>query len=339
LQVLFVALQQFRELTQIFGGGHNPAMQAYYADQFVLPLPAGHRFPMAKYRLLRDQVAQHLPEVALQVALPATDSELALAHTPEYIDAIADGTLAPAAQREIGFPWSPAMVERARRSVGATISAARAALRDGIAGNLAGGTHHAQADKGSGFCVFNDVAVAARLMQLEKARAASGPHLARRLPVAVIDLDVHQGNGTAQIFRGDHSVFTLSLHGARNFPFRKEPGNLDVELPDGCTDTEYLQALEQALQSLESQFSPGLVFYLAGADPHEGDRLGRLALTHDGLEARDRRVFDWAWQRRIPVAFVMAGGYGRDLDDTVHAQLNTWRVAWQYHQRWQNLRP
>ena len=312
-------------------------MHAYYADHFVLPLPEGHRFPMAKYRMLRDRIVQDLPGVSLQAAPPASDSELALAHTPAYIDAVADGTLAPQAQREIGFPWSPAMAERARRSVGATVAAGRVALREGVAGNLAGGTHHAYAGKGSGFCVFNDVAVAARLMQVEHARAAG--RRAAPLQVAVIDLDVHQGNGTAHIFGGDHSVFTLSLHGARNFPFRKEPGDLDVELPDGCTDADYLQALEQALDTLAQRFTPQLVFYLAGADPHEGDRLGRLALTHDGLEARDRRVFDWAWQRRIPVAFAMAGGYGRALEDTVQAQLNTWRVAWQYHRRWQNVRP
>lgn len=314
-------------------------MHAYYADHFVLPLPEGHRFPMAKYRLLRDRIAQQLPGVALQVALPALDSELALVHTPDYIDAIADGTLAPPAQREIGFPWSAAMAERARRSVGATIAACRVALREGVAGNLAGGTHHAYADRGSGFCVFNDVAVAARLMQVERARRLGSGQAARPLQVAVIDLDVHQGNGTAHIFRGDLSVFTLSLHGARNFPFRKEPSDLDVELPDGCMDDDYLQALEHALDTLEQRFTPQLVFYLAGADPHAGDRLGRLALTHDGLEARDRRVFDWAWQRRIPVVFAMAGGYGHNLDDTVQAQLNTWRVAWQYHQRWQNVRP
>lgn len=229
------------------------------------------------------------------------------------------------------------MAERARRSVGATVAASRVALREGVAGNLAGGTHHAYAGKGSGFCVFNDVAVAARLMQVEHARAAG--RRAAPLQVAVVDLDVHQGNGTAHIFGDDHSVFTLSLHGARNFPFRKEPGDLDVELPDGCTDADYLQALEQALDTLAQRFTPQLVFYLAGADPHEGDRLGRLAITHDGLEARDRRVFDWAWQRRIPVAFAMAGGYGRQLEDTVQAQLNTWRVAWEYHRRWQNVRP
>ena len=231
------------------------------------------------------------------------------------------------------------MVERARRSVGATVAASRVALLEGVAGNLAGGTHHAYAHKGSGFCVFNDVAVATRLLQAQWARGTGGGRGSRPLQVAVIDLDVHQGSGTAHIFQGDHSVFTLSLHGARNFPFRKEPGSLDVELPDGCTDDDYLQALEYGLDTLEQRFAPQFVFYLAGADPHEGDRLGRLAVTHDGLEARDRRVFDWAWQRRIPVAFAMAGGYGRNLEDTVQAQLTTWRVAWQYHQRWQNGRP
>ena len=312
-------------------------MHAYYADQFVLPLPEGHRFPMAKYRLLRDRIAQHLPGVSLQVAQPAADSELALAHDSSYIDAIADGTLPAPAQREIGFPWSPAMAERARRSVGATVAASRVALQEGVAGNLAGGTHHSYAHKGSGFCVFNDVAVAARLMQVERARAR-GRHT-QPLKVAVIDLDVHQGNGTAHIFQGDHSVFTLSLHGARNFPFRKEASDLDVELPDGCTDDAYLEALSQALDALEQRFTPQMVFYLAGADPHERDRLGRLGLTHDGLEARDRQVFDWAWQRRLPLVFAMAGGYGRDMEDTLTAQLNTWRVAWEYHQRWQNVRP
>ena len=313
-------------------------MHAYYADHFVLPLPDGHRFPMAKYRLLRDRLEQQLPQALLQVAPPASDAELALAHTPGYIQAIAAGTLPAAAQREIGFPWSEAMAERARRSVGATIAACRVALREGLAGNLAGGTHHAYADKGSGFCVFNDVAVAARLMQSEWQRAC-GAGTEQPLRVAVIDLDVHQGNGTAHIFRGDASVFTLSLHGARNFPFRKEAGDLDVELPDGCADDEYLQALEQSLDLLDQHFAPGLVLYLAGADPHVGDRLGRLALSHDGLEARDRRVFDWAWQRRVPLAFTMAGGYGRDMADTLQAQLATWRVALQYHARWQNGRP
>jgi acetoin utilization deacetylase AcuC-like enzyme len=260
-------------------------MHAYYSDQFVLPLPPGHRFPMAKYRMLRDQLAQQLPDVQLQLAPSATDGELALAHTPEYIASIVHGTASAAAMREIGFPWSPAMVERARRSVEATIAAARSALFGstkpaGLAANLAGGTHHAYADKGGGFCVFNDVAVAARLMQAEWGRK-HGPHTTHPRPalqVAVIDLDVHQGNGTASIFKDDDSVFTLSLHGDKNFPFRKESSRLDVPLPDGCGDAQYLAALDLALQELGDRFAPGLVLYLAGADPYEGDRLGRLNL-------------------------------------------------------------
>jgi acetoin utilization deacetylase AcuC-like enzyme len=309
-------------------------MHAFYSDQFVLPLPAGHRFPMAKYRLLRERLALEVPEVTLAAAEPASDGELALVHTPEYIQTIVQGRLSDAAQKEIGFPWTPAMVERSRRSAGATVMAARAALfrREGVAANLAGGTHHAYADKGSGFCVFNDAAVAARLMQAEWGRQNKQP-----LKVAIVDLDVHQGNGTARIFGQDDHVFTLSLHGARNFPFEKETSDLDVELPDGCDDTAYLEALEHALAELEARFNPGLVIYLAGADPHEGDRLGRLSLSFDGLEARDRRVFDWAWSKRIPLAFSMAGGYGKEMDDTVRVQVNTYRVAYAYWRRWQNL--
>ena len=308
-------------------------MLAYYADQFVLPLPEGHRFPMSKYSALRNRLEAGLPDVRLAPAPAATDGELALVHTPAYVRAVSEGTLTPQHQRAIGFPWSMQMAERARRSVGATVAAARAALEQGIAANLAGGTHHAYVDKGGGFCVFNDVAVTARLLQAERARVRRRPML-----VAVIDLDVHQGNGTAVIFQNDPTVFTLSLHGARNFPFQKERSDLDIELPDRCADDEYLTALELALQTLEARFEPDLLLYLAGADPHEGDRLGRLALTHDGLEARDRRVFDWAWQRRLPLAFVMAGGYGRDAEDTLRAQFTTYQVALTYWQRWQNLK-
>ncbi len=310
-------------------------MQAFYSDHFVLPLPQGHRFPMAKYRMLRDALSAQLPGVRLVEAPSASDGELAYAHTPAYITAISDGSVPTSVMREIGFPWSEAMAERARRSVGATVAATRVAMAEGFAANLAGGTHHAYADKGGGFCVYNDIAVAARVIQAEWGRSPAGSR--SPLMVAVIDLDVHQGNGTAHIFRSDPSVFTLSIHGEKNFPFRKEDSTLDIALPDGCTDGPYLEALEQALLTLESQFSPGLVIYLAGADPFEGDRLGRLKLTTDGLLTRDRRVFDWCFARRIPAVFVMGGGYGVQIEDTVGVQVNTYRIGFEYWQRWQRI--
>jgi acetoin utilization deacetylase AcuC-like enzyme len=309
-------------------------MHAYYADHFVLPLPEGHRFPMRKYSRLRERLGAQLPGLRFFEAPAASDGELALVHTPHYIQGIAQGHLDASVYREIGFPWSAAMAERARRSVGASVAAARAALLDGLAGNLAGGTHHAYADKGGGFCVFNDIAVTARLMQAEAWRARK-----QVLRVAVIDLDVHQGNGTAHIFANDPSVFTLSLHGEKNFPFRKEPSDLDIGLPDGCTDEPYLQALHHALAELQGRFEPHLLIYLAGADPHEGDRLGRLKLSTDGMAARDRAVLDWAWQRRLPVVLCMGGGYGHDIETTVSVQVQTWRIAWEYQQRWHNRTP
>ena len=305
-------------------------MQAFYSDQFVLPLPEGHRFPMAKYALLRDALVAHLPGIQLLQAPRASDAELLRVHTPDYVRGIADGSVPAAVTREIGFPWSEAMAERARRSVGATVAAARSALRQGIGANLAGGTHHAYADKGGGFCVFNDVAVASRVLQAQHQREG------RALQVAVIDLDVHQGNGTARIFQGDASVFTLSLHGEKNFPFRKEAGDLDVGLPDGTGDADYLAALDAALLELDRRCKPQLVFFLAGADPHEGDRLGRLKLSFAGMQSRDQRVLDWCLARRIPLVLLMAGGYGVEIDATVQVQLNTYRVAYAHWQRWQS---
>ena len=309
-------------------------MRAYTSDQFVLPLPEGHRFPMPKYRLLKERVAAEQPNIQLQEAPPASDGELALAHDPVYVTAVAEGLLSEAAQREIGFPWSLRMAERARRSVGATIAAARTALAEGVSANLAGGTHHASADKGSGYCVFNDVAVAARLMQAEWHRS----HRAL-LRVLVIDLDVHQGNGTAAIFADDPTVFTFSVHGARNFPFRKVASDLDIELPDGCADAEYLAALEHGFAEVwrrHAAHPPGLVFYLAGADPHENDRLGRLKVSAEGLAERDRRVLAALRQRRLPVSLSMAGGYGRDIHETVALQARTLALAAESWAMWRS---
>jgi acetoin utilization deacetylase AcuC-like enzyme len=316
-------------------------VRAFHSDTFVLPLPAGHPFPMSKYRLLREAAESSMPGIRVSEAPAASDGELALAHLPAWIDAVAQGTTSAAEQREIGFPWSERMVERARRSVGASIAAARTALfgssegtgPEGVAANLAGGTHHAYAHKGSGYCVFNDVAVAARLMQAEW-------HRLRRalLRVIVIDLDVHQGNGTASIFADDDTVFTLSMHGARNFPFRKEASDLDVELPDGCTDEPYLAALDEALVTAFARLAatpPGLAFYVAGADPHEDDRLGRLKISAAGLAERDRRVLAELRRRGIPVALSMAGGYGRDVHTTVAVQRRTLELALQSWQAWQ----
>ena len=272
---------------------------------------------MQKYRMLREAVARCLPNVEFAEAPHTTDGVLALAHHPHYIRDVVTGTLTPQAQKSIGFPWSPEMVERSRRSTGATIAACRAALLDGVAVNLAGGTHHAQSDRGEGFCVFNDAAIAARLMQAER-------HVAR---VAIIDLDVHQGNGTAAILARDESVFTLSLHGEHNYPFIKAVSDLDVALPDGTQDDAYLAALKTALATMFARFSPQLIIYLAGADPHEGDRLGRLKLSLQGLAARDHQVMQAARAHGLPVAIAMAGGYGKNIDDTVAAHLQTVRIA------------
>ena len=267
--------------------------------------------------MLREAVARCLPTVEFAEAPHTTDGVLALAHHPHYIRDVVTGTLTPQAQKSIGFPWSPEMVERSRRSTGATIAACRAALLDGVAVNLAGGTHHAQSDRGEGFCVFNDAAIAARLMQAER-------HVAR---VAIIDLDVHQGNGTAAILARDESVFTLSLHGEHNYPFIKAVSDLDVALPDGTQDDAYLAALKTALATMFARFSPQLIIYLAGADPHEGDRLGRLKLSLQGLAARDHQVMQAARAHGLPVAIAMAGGYGKNIDDTVAAHLQTVRIA------------
>jgi acetoin utilization deacetylase AcuC-like enzyme len=294
-------------------------MKAFYHDHFVLPLPEGHRFPMLKYALLRQKVQSEglIDSEELRVPDPACDEQLLRVHQAEYLHRVVSGALTEKEIRRIGFPWSLQLVERARRSVGGTIAACRAALHDGGAVNLAGGTHHAYPDHGEGYCVFNDCAVAARVMQAEG--------LARR--VVILDCDVHQGNGTAAVFANDPSVFTFSIHGAHNFPFHKESSDLDVALGDGTTDEVYLEALESGLETAIDRSQADLAIYLAGADPFQGDRLGRLSLTKSGLAARDRLVFERCRQARLPVATVMAGGYARDVNDTVDIHAVTVQIA------------
>ncbi|MDX1601304.1 MAG: histone deacetylase [Anaerolineales bacterium] len=294
-------------------------MKAYYHDHFVLPLPPGHRFPMAKYSRLRERVLAEglIPQEDLLVSPLALDADLLRVHTKNYLRRLEEGKLTAKEVRRIGFPWSPEMVERSRRSVGGTIAACEAASREGIALNLAGGTHHAHRDFGSGFCVFNDVGVGARVSQ------ARG--LADR--ILILDCDVHQGDGTAAIFADDPSVFTFSIHGRRNFPFRKVAGDLDLALDDGTGDEEYLELLQEGLWRALDQARADMALYLSGADPFVGDSFGRLALTKDGLAARDRMVLSACREAGLPTAVVMGGGYAADVDHIVDIHLETVRAA------------
>ncbi|MCU0514438.1 MAG: histone deacetylase [Anaerolineae bacterium] len=301
-------------------------MKAFYADHFVLPLPPEHRFPMQKYARLRERVlAENViaPECLL-IPAAATDDQLRLAHTDAYLQRVLHGGLTAAEIRRIGFPWSPQMVERCRRTCGGTIGAARHALTDGAAVNLAGGTHHAGRDHGEGYCVFNDSPIAARVMQQE----------GRVQRVIVIDCDVHQGNGTAEIARGDDSLYTFSIHGEKNFPFRKIAGDLDLGLPDHTGDRDYLAMLEIGLERALYAARPQLALYVSGADPYHGDKLGKLALTKAGLAARDRLVFSLCHAERIPVAVSMGGGYAPQVEDIVDIHLQTVRIAAEFAARW-----
>jgi len=294
-------------------------MQIFYSDHVILPLPDGHRFPLPKYRLLHQRVLE-ANLVSLEDLRPspaAADEDILRVHLPEYWDKVVSGTLSEKEIRRIGFPWSPGLVERTRRSVGGTIAACRAALHGGFAANLAGGTHHAYPDHGEGYCVLNDVAIAARTMQAEG--------LARR--VVIIDCDVHQGNGTAAIFAGDPTVYTFSMHGARNFPFHKEAGDLDIALPDGCDDDCFIAALQSGLDAALGSFQASLGIYIAGADPYLDDRLGKLSLTKAGLLERDRLVLDRCLDEGLSLAIVMGGGYARQVEDTVDIQFQTIRLA------------
>lgn len=294
-------------------------MRVFFSDPFGFPLPAGHRFPLAKYRMLRERIERWPAAlgVELLVAPRVQRAELLAVHDPAYVEAFLVSALDAAHQRRIGFPWSPEFVERTLRSCGGTVAAARAALSDGGAVHLAGGTHHARADRGAGYCVFHDVAVAARLVQREHGVGQ----------VLVVDTDVHQGDGTAAIFAEDPSVFTFSLHGAANFPGDKAVSDLDCELPRQCGDAAYLQALDHGLAAAFRRCRPDCVFYISGADPARGDRLGTLQIGKAALAERDRRVFAACVARRLPVITVMGGGYGRNLDDTVDVHEETVRAA------------
>ncbi|HVE79134.1 MAG TPA: histone deacetylase [Gemmatimonadaceae bacterium] len=297
-------------------------LRLWSSARYVVPLPAGHRFPIAKYGLLRERVLADglVPPECVHDPERVAAADLLLVHTPDYVERLTAGRLTAEELRVLGFPWSPQLVERAYRAVGGTWEAARAALEDGVAMNLAGGTHHAFPDRGEGFCVFNDVAVAIRALRRDG--------VVRR--AAVIDLDVHQGNGTHAIFAGDERVYTFSMHGARNYPFHKVAGSRDVELPDGTGDEAYLYLLQEALPGVLAEGRPDLVVYVAGADPHEGDRLGRLRLTFEGLARRDAMVLEACREVGIPVAITIGGGYGRRIEDTVEVHLNTVRIARQF---------
>src|SRR5919202_4582030 len=288
-------------------------MKVVYSDQFVLPLPEGHRFPMKKYSMLREKVAaDHVCRPGeLRIPHAATDTEILRAHDASYLRKVVTGRLSAKEMRRIGFPWSKRMVERSRRASGGTLDACRAALSEGLAANLAGGTHHAFAGRGEGFCVLNDSAIAARALRAEG--------LVEK--VIILDTDVHQGNGTASILRDDTYTFTFSMHGAKNYPFRKEESDLDVSLRDGADDGEFLATLEESLERIMDLADWDLAIFLAGADPFVGDELGRLSVTKEGLAERDRMVLTGCQKRNVPVAITMAGGYApgdQDIMDNHH---------------------
>lgn len=286
-------------------------MEIFFSDHYELPLPAGHFFPMAKYRLLRERLKALAADVTWTDPPRIAIEDLLLAHDSAYVDRVLTGAMNEAEIRRLGFPWSEALVERSLRSSGATLHACRAALRQGLGVNLAGGTHHAFRDTAEGYCLFNDSAVAALVMLREQ----------RVRRVLVVDTDVHQGNGTASILCDEPRVFTFSIHGARNFPLRKETGDLDIALPDGTGDDDYLPALERGLDEAFGRAVPDLVIHVSGADPYHDDRIGKLALTKEGLVRRDELVYSFCHRYSCPVAISMAGGYARDVNDTadIHA--------------------
>jgi len=293
-------------------------MRVFYTPRYYADIGEGHIFPIRKFELVRDRLLNEgsLRPEDLVEPKPALIQDVLLVHTEDYVSRLCNGTLTSAELRRLGLPWSESLVRRSFYAVGGTISAARAALQEGIGSNLAGGTHHAFADRGEGFCVLNDVAIATRVLRYDR--------LIRR--AAIVDCDVHQGNGTATIFANDPSVFTFSMHGAKNYPLLKARSSLDIELPDDTADEVYLRTLNDNLPNV-FRHDPQIVFYLAGADPFAGDKLGRLAVSIAGLRARDEHVLKECYQREIPVVTVMSGGYGEDISDTVEIHCNTIRAV------------
>jgi len=294
-------------------------MRAYHSDRFAIPLPPRHRFPIQKYQGIREGLVRLgiLSAPELEEAPLAERNVLGLVHTADYLGRLFSGALAQPELRRLGFPWSEELLMRSRASVGGTLAAARWALADGIGGNLAGGTHHAFADHGEGFCVFNDIAVAIRALQAER-------RISRAL---VVDLDVHQGNGTAQIFESESTVFTFSMHGANNFPFHKTRSSRDVALEDGTGDEAYLAALAEHLPQVLQLADPEIVFYQAGVDPLADDSLGRLALTAEGLRRRDELVCRKAREWQLPIVLTLGGGYAQPIEKSIEAHIATYQVA------------
>jgi len=293
-------------------------LRVFYSDAFDLRLPPGHRFPGLKYGLLRRRLIDDaiLDAATLAPSPLVGTSAIAVAHDPAYVEAIRTGSISASAMRRIGFPWSEHIWRRSQATMGGALAAARAALEDGVSGQLAGGTHHAHFSFGAGYCVFNDFAIVALSLL--------GERVVTR--VAIIDLDVHQGDGNAAILGARDDVFIFSMHGEKNFPFHKQKSTLDVALPDGIEDNDYLAALGDHLPAVWA-FRPDIILYQAGVDPLKEDRLGRMALTHRGLLARDRLVFEGAARRGIPVSIAIGGGYAEPLEASVEAYANTWRAA------------
>jgi acetoin utilization deacetylase AcuC-like enzyme len=293
-------------------------MRVFYTPRYYADIGDGHVFPIRKFELVRDRLLAEgtLDPSELIEPSPATIDDVLLVHTEDYVSRLCNGTLTHKEIRRLGLPWSESLVRRSFYATGGTLAATNAALEEGFSSNLAGGTHHSFADRGEGFCVLNDVAIAIRATRTKR--------MLRR--AAIIDCDVHQGNGTATIFSGDEETFTFSIHGANNYPLFKAKSTLDVELPDGTSDEEYLETLATRLP-LVFEHQPELVFYLAGADPHVGDKLGRLALSIEGLRERDAYVLRECYEREVPVVTVMSGGYGKDINDTIEIHCNTIRIV------------